>query len=278
MRRGMGWIPDRPDFRDLTRDCDRICKCKGPAKAVSPPAETDLREWCSPIEDQQSIGSCVAHACVALVEYCERRAHGRHIDASRLFVYKTARRLGKLQGDSGADLRNGMGALVLFGAPPEEFWPYDVEQFDKEPTAFCYAFGQSFQAVKYYRLDPPGSAPPAVLGAVKTELAKGYPVMFGFTVYTSIERAEATGKIPFPTRGEQMDGGHAVVAVGYADAQEVNGESGALLIRNSWGAGWGEKGYGWLPYRYVTAGLADDFWCLAKQEWVDAGAFASGGA
>jgi C1A family cysteine protease len=44
-------------------------------------------------------------------------------------------------------------------------------------------------------------------------------------------------------------------------------------MRNSWGAGWGSGGYGWLPYEYVLQGLAVDWWSLLKTEWIDTGAF-----
>jgi C1A family cysteine protease len=283
-RCGMGWIPDYPDFRDYTEETEEVKSVIGMArvsKGKSPPVSVDLREWCSPIEDQGALGSCTAHAGVGVIEYYERKSFGRHIDASRLFLYKVTRNLMKMKGDTGAYLRSTMGAMVLFGVPPEEYWPYeeDEEEFDKEPPAFCYAFAQNYQTVKYFRHDPPGSKADEVLGKVKVYLMKGHPAMFGFTVYNSIEQAGSTGKIPFPSPKEKIEGGHAIVAVGYDDKMKIKNKykktetTGALLIRNSWGKGWGEGGYGWLPYEYVLKGLAEDFWSVLKKEWIDTGQF-----
>jgi C1A family cysteine protease len=283
-RCGMGWIPDYPDFRDYTEETEEVKSVIGMArvsKGKSPPVSVDLREWCSPIEDQGALGSCTAHAGVGVIEYYERKSFGRHIDASRLFLYKVTRNLMKMKGDTGAYLRSTMGAMVLFGVPPEEYWPYgdDEKEFDKEPPAFCYAFAQNYQTVKYFRHDPPGSKADEVLGKVKVYLMKGHPAMFGFTVYNSIEQAGSTGKIPFPSPKEKIEGGHAIVAVGYDDKMKIKNKykktetTGALLIRNSWGKGWGEGGYGWLPYEYVLKGLAEDFWSVLKKEWIDTGQF-----
>jgi C1A family cysteine protease len=299
VRRGMGWRPDYPDFRDYTAEHDIVTPKQkalgqkdslkamfhkmglGKPSRAKLPKEKDLRDWCPAVEDQGQLGSCTANAGVAVIEYFERRAFGKYIDASRLFLYKATRNLMKERGDTGAYLRSTMGALVLFGVPPEEYWPYNVDHFDEEPPAFCYAFAQSFQAIKYYRLDPPGTSPDILLNRIKTNLSGGLPSMFGFTVYTSVSQADGNdGKIPYPTVGEKIEGGHAIVAVGYNDNMKIKNAykkgvetTGAFLIRNSWGTGWGDSGYGWLPYDYVRNGLAEDWWSAIKSEWVETGVF-----
>jgi len=290
---GMGWLPDYPDFRDYTVEKEGVSprlvrlgqkeSVKGmlrkvgiiePAK-VRIPTSTDLRKWCPPIENQGPLGSCTANAGVALVEYYERRALGTHVDASRLFLYKATRNLLHWTGDRGAFLRTTMAAMVLFGVPPEEYWPYIEADFDNEPTSFCYAFAQDYQTIQYFRLDPPGKTREPLLKEIKSFLAAGLPSMFGFSVFSSIEQAGEEGKIPYPCRGERILGGHAVVAVGFDDDIKIKNSTcgietkGALLVRNSWGTGWGDKGYGWLPYEYILQGLAIDWWSVLKNEWVD---------
>lgn len=285
----MGWVPDLPSIKDLDTGSPVVkpllAKLKG-ADAKTAPAKlatsVDLRAWCSPIENQLQLGSCTANAGVGLVEYFQRRAYGKHINGSRLFLYKTTRNLLKWTGDTGAYLRSTLQALAVFGVPPEDFWPYVVADFDKEPSAFLYSFASNFQAMKYYRLDPPGTTKANLLAAIKTNLAAGLPAFFGFTVYNSINQATVSNKgaIPFPIMTDKVSGGHAVMVVGYSDTLKIKhsgasaSTTGALLIRNSWGTGWGDGGYGWLPYEYVLRGQAVDWWSLIQAEWVDTGQFA----
>ena len=94
-------------------------------------------------------------------------------------------------------------------------------------------------------------------------LAEGFPFVFGFTVYESFESQTVakSGKANIPSARERALGGHAVLAVGYDDKQK------RLMVRNSWGPAWGQKGYFTMPYAYVkNRDLSDDFWSIRRGE------------
>lgn len=274
---GLGWARDLPDLRDKSLDDEELVSflqtdvkktfvLDSGATLKCKIIEENL-QYCTQVEDQGSLGSCTAQSVVGMLEYLMRRGTGDHVDGSRLFVYKATRNLLGWTGDTGAYLRTAIQSVATFGMPPESYYPYQIQNFEEEPSAFHYSFAANYKALRYTRLDPHGKPPAAVLDNVRWALAAGYPAVFGFSVYSSLGNA---ADIPYPTVNDTLQGGHAVMAVGYDDDRNcVNAPNGALFIRNSWGQSWGDQGYGYLPYEYILNGLATDFWTCFKAEWID---------
>ena len=249
--KGYGWVPDLPDQRDLRYAAPRRILAKLPAHC-------DLRPACPAVLDQGELGSCTANAIASAHRYDQmRQAVAGHFLPSRLFIYYNERSLeGTVKEDAGAQIRDGIKTLAKQGACPESLWPYDIAKFAKRPPRAAYREAEKHQAILYQRLTP-------TLRQLKGCLAEGYPFVFGFSVYESFESAAVarTGKAPLPGKDERSIGGHAVLATGYDDRRQ------RFVIMNSWGAGWGDKGYFTLPYAYLTSdGLADDFWTVRRVE------------
>jgi len=246
-----GWIPDLPDFRD------RVFAA-APATLGALPPRVDLRSACPPVYDQGSLGSCTANAIAGALQFDEmRQGEADAFVPSRLFIYYNERVIeGTVDEDAGAMLRDGIKSVAKQGAPHEALWPYAIRRFRDRPNAAAYEDAARHQAVLYQRV-------PRTLDQIKGCLADGYPFVFGFTVYESFESAAVsrTGAVPMPGAREALLGGHAVLAVGYDDASR------RVVLRNSWGDGWGQAGYGTMPYDYLLAeGLSDDFWTVRLVE------------
>jgi len=251
--RRFGWVPDVPDIRDFP-----IKLLLGARAVAKLPEQVDLRKQCPPIYDQGALASCTAHAAAAAFDCAMKRSSRAFLDPSRLFVYYMTRLIeGTIREDAGAQNRNAIKALVRYGAPEEWLWPYYKERFAKKPTARAVRAAERYQVLGYNRV-PTGN-----IGALRAALASGLPVVFGFSVYESFDKV-GTGKravVTMPKSTEYLQGGHAVLAVGYDHKVR------RVLVRNSWGTYWGDKGYFWMPYDYVgTADLADDFWVVKEVE------------
>jgi C1A family cysteine protease len=272
MWKAWGWHRDLPDHRDLTLRHEEIVSATAQLAAADRhrPEHVNWREYCPPVDDQEQLATAGVHACIGMVQYFERRAHGRQIRPSRLFVYKNARRLVHWTGDSGVPLRATLKAIRRFGLPPEQLWPYFAENIDCEPEGFAYSFGDETSALVYLRIDARNVAGPVVLESACALLAAGFCFVLGFPVRSGID---GSPHLPYPTMLDGSEGGHAVLTVGYDDRLRIRSDKGAFLIRNSWGTKWGEGGYGWLPYAYVRDGLAADLWTVVRPDWLASGEF-----
>lgn len=247
IHRSYGWIPDLPDHRDHLY-------AAAPAILAQLPASEDLRAGCPPVYDQGNLSSCTANAIAGAIEFDQAKQGVKLFTPSRLFIYYNERKLeGDAASDCGAAIRDGVKAIARQGVCPESEWPYDPVKFADKPPAQCYTDAAGCKAVSYQRLQSNN------LSQLKSCLASGYPFVFGFTVYDAFESGAVakTGILNLPGPGEQPQGGHAVMAVGYDDA------AGRFTVRNSWGPDWGMEGYFTMPYEYVAnPNLADDSWVI----------------
>jgi C1A family cysteine protease len=242
-----GWIPDLPDARDHLYAAPAAMLAKLPAKV-------DLRPKCPPVYDQGELGSCTGNAIAGAIQFGRKKQKlPPDFVPSRLFIYYNERVMeGTVGVDSGAMIRDGIKSVAKQGVCPETDWPYVIKKFTKKPPASAYKTALKHRVTSYRRLVNN-------LNQLKGCLASGYPFVFGFTVYESFENPKVakTGVVPMPSSSEQVLGGHAVLAVGYDDAQQ------RFIVRNSWGTGWALKGYYTMPYAYLTdSNLSDDFWTV----------------
>lgn len=249
----LGWKPDIPDHRDHIYSAPV-------ALAAALPPRVDLRPSCPPVYDQCNLGSCTANAIAAAFEFDLMKQGAPDFMPSRLFVYWNERDMeGTVMQDAGAMIRDGVKSVKKRGVCPETIWPYSDEDpgpFQEKPPPACYTEALKHQVTSYQRI-------PRSLRAMKTCLSAGYPFVLGFTVYESFmsKPVAQTGVVPMPQANEEMEGGHAVLAVGYDD------ETQRFIVRNSWGANWGQQGYFTMPYAYLLDdNLSDDFWTLRSVE------------
>lgn len=216
------------------------------------PSKVDLRTTgkISPIYDQGQLGSCTAFAMgKGLRETLTNMSGATAAPVSALYVYYKERELeNSVDQDSGATMGDGMKVLQNNGACLDSTLPYDINNFTQKPSAAAETEAANL------KID--STVPLADLNALKAQLASGKPAVFGFTVYESFMSSQTakTGVMPMPKPNESVLGGHAVFIVGYNDAKKQ------LIIKNSWGDSWGDKGYFYMPYAYVTADKVDEIY------------------
>lgn len=212
------------------------------------PSKVDLRTQCSPVADQYDLGACTAFAVAkGMREQIQFKRGERQVALSPLFLYYETRKIrGSVDLDTGATITDAMKALQTAGAAPEAAWPYDTMVFDKKPAAPAYKAALEWKVNTGAQL--------AGLEDIKKVLAKGQTVVFGMKVYKAFRDVGPNGKLAVPQEGDVYVGGHAVAVVGYDNAKKV------LIVRNSWGTEWGDKGYCYMPYAYVTPENVMDIW------------------
>jgi C1A family cysteine protease len=248
----------RPDIRD-----DRDLK-KAYSQAQIPTSPTaDLRKYVDHVYDQGSLGSCTANAlCAAYGMDLKRQSltisgEYHYFNPSRLFLYYNTRAYeGTTQHDTGATLRDAIKSMKRQGMCRESDWPYNVKEYRTKPQSRCYEAVTGNTLCQYERLAQD-------IDQFRACLDESCPFVFGFNVYQSFHdySNQKSGLMPMPSYREKSRepiGKHAVMAIGYDDAKR------RVIIQNSWGVGWGDKGCFYMPYEFISDSImCFDFWKIS---------------
>ena len=220
----------------------------------------DLRKYVMCVYQQEKSESCTANALCAAFGLNLRKQELTldqgfcYFNPSRLFLYYNTRKYAKSQdADNGASLRNSIKALNRKGVCAESDWPYDLKKSHIEPPQWCYRTAKDNNLSKYQRLSQD-------IDQFRACLQEECPFVFGFKLFDSFNHSETKkqGLMHMPTQEErekEFKCLHAVVAVGYNDLKRH------IVVLNSWGEGWGDRGYFYMPYDFILdPHLCHDFW------------------
>lgn len=231
------------------------------------------------VYNQGNLGSCTANALAFCYQFDMLKevisfGPGKTSIPSRLFIYYYERESeGTINDDKGAKLSDGVKKVLdIKGVCSETDWPYydktnGNETYKKEPTKYAVdnaiihkAISQTDAFVALHN----------TVNNLKANLRKGFPIAFGFKVYQSFYNISKDNNftMPIPVNGDTLKGGHAVVLVGFKENQKV------FIVRNSWGNGWGDGGYFYMPYEIIDGIIgfgdykgkpyASDFWSITE--------------
>jgi hypothetical protein len=197
----------------------------------------DLRHLFGPVRDQCQRPTCLAFA--ASDAHAALRDPWEPLSCEYIFFHAQGR-AGRTAKD-GATLPSILDALRHDGQPHESGWPYlvalpaDLTQWRPPPGA----------APLYRRA---GESRAENIDAIIAELDQDRPVLTLLRLSRSFDWIGADSIVdPAPNEQPEYLRRHAVVAVGHGKAKGQR----AVLVRNSWGSGWGDGGHGWLTEKFL---------------------------
>ena len=251
----LGCIKDSPDPRDF-----KFLKSTHWTE-MSP---IDLRVSCPLVRSQGYIGSCTAFASTQLFDFVRKKNNLINWKPSPLFTYYATRKFANLQDqDSGASVREALKSTARDGVAMERHWPYDMAKYRENPPEEAWINAEKHQTLEYFRVDDFDKS--AFLGC----LNDGYPFVFGIYLYSSFNSFQTvlSGIVPNPDKeNEKRIGGHCMMAVGWKRIEQEGVEKEFLIVQNSWGDTWADKGFCYIPMEYIMSNDAFDFWTIRLTE------------
>jgi C1A family cysteine protease len=202
--------------------------------------QIDLSSQMLPVRDQGSEGSNVGFTIASALEYAILQKDNLKTFISPRYIYNSINN----KADGGALITDGLNFLTKTGAIAESDWPYKAGEYTKEPPP-------STLNAKHYKISSWQTIKVDV-NTFKKYLSDKTVIIAGMTVYESLYHSK-NGVYATPKLNDKLQGGVGTCLVGYDDKKEL------FKFRISWGAGWGNNGYGYILYSDISKLITDAY-------------------
>jgi C1A family cysteine protease len=246
-------VPSRNTERDW--QFEAAVQTTGVRALAAPPPSKDLRAAWWKIGDQENTGSCVGWAAADGVMRYHLVKAGRISRTERLSARMVwmasketdefAQRPETFVEASGTSLKAAMDICRKYGVATEAMLPFHISTTmyaGDEDTFFATAAQR--RAASYFNLRKN-------MAQWKSWLASNGPILVALNVDATWENATATAGVLETFKPDTVRGGHAVCLVGYTRV-------GRFIVRNSWGTGWGDKGFAYATPAYINAAFFNE--------------------
>jgi C1A family cysteine protease len=206
-----------------------------------------LKPYSSIVYDQGSIGSCTANAfCSSFnIDNFIKKKYNNFLPSRLYLYYKERLIIGTEDIDSGANVIDGSTYVKKNGICSEPLWPYIEKKFAIEPPTECDINAINYK-IKNYVIIPRDKN---LITNIKRCINNKLSVLIAVAIYDSFVSFDTsrTGLIQIPNfKKERLIGGHQMCIIGYDDIRQL------FIVQNSWGTKWGDKGFCYVPYKYLT--------------------------
>ncbi len=216
------------------------------------PGSYSLEKYAPIPGNQGQMGTCVAYAAAYGLRTIMLAKDAGITDKNTItanalsptYVYSIIKKEEDTNCSKGANPIYGMEALKVAGAPTLRTLPYSCDPVisnEVQMEAIDYRI-RDYQKLFFFETQDYG----VKTNATKKALTEGYPVLLGMKLPQSFFKATKTWRSLPSDKGTiaAKHGFHAMVVIGYDDTFE----GGAFRVLNSWGTGWGDGGFIWVPY------------------------------
>lgn len=202
--------------------------------------EIDLRAKFGPARDQRRRPTCIAFAA-SDAHAAQRMSPFLPLSAEYAFYHASQKRPA-FDPHSGVGMSDILAAVASDGQPEEDGWPY----LDQLPTDLAHYVPPADVGPVYHRESQHQAGMAVVLATLRDNRAPliAMNISAEFFLANAQEVLRAPASSPIVNR-------HALVVVGVGEEQNEQ----ALLIRNSWGTGWADKGHAWISRSYLEPRL-----------------------